>query len=204
LIQRGALRHRRGHRVFRKCAADKFERTIVALLFGLVFPVGTTLGASNTLYVSDQTYTVPQHGDACGTGTPTYCTIYAFAFGSTTPVTISKMAFGGHIAWLPTVTGSFTGGIFADDSTGTSVAFYPSGAPLPIVPSAFTGGLDPGTGSALAVDQLGNIFLAAPFNDAVYGFHYNTFAFQGFQQNVTPFEQLTSGVTLPNALAIVP
>jgi len=164
-------------------------------LSGLVDPQGIALDpTTGSVYVSDQTYS-PGPLYPCGSGgAGTYCTIYRYAAGSTSPTTFSSTSFGGDLAFVPNA------GLFADNSDGQAIAYYNTNGALPVTPYSSTASLSPGEGQGIAVDQLGNIFIAAPTNATVYAYHGLTFIYG----DVTPYLTITNGLTYPYNLAIVP
>jgi hypothetical protein len=163
-------------------------------LTGLVDPQGITLDpATNTVYVSDKTYSSGAY--PCGSnGAGTFCTIYRYAAGSTTPVTFSNASYGGDLVFVPNV------GLFADNFNGPDIAYYNTAGALPVTPLSSAADLSPGEGQGIAVDQLGNMFIAAPSNATVYAYHGLTFVYG----DTTPYLMITNGLTFPYNLAIVP
>ncbi|HZY99748.1 MAG TPA: hypothetical protein VFE36_09255 [Candidatus Baltobacteraceae bacterium] len=184
--------------------------TTPASLSGLVAPVGMALDpVTKTLYVSDQTQYTFGHPYPCSDATP--CALYAYTFGSwSSPTSIGNPAYAGDLAVLdetihPTPYDTVTiKGVFQDDADGTKFALYNTAFAPPVTPSAFTAGLDSGSAQAMVVDELGNMFVAATQIGSVYGYRYSTFNAGGTAESISPFVTLTSGLSNPHALAIVP
>jgi hypothetical protein len=163
-------------------------------LTGLLNPQGIALDpTTNALYVSDKTYSSGLY--PCGSGgAGTYCTVYRYAAGSTNPMTFSTTSYGGDLFLVPNV------GLFADNFNGPNIAFYNTAVPLPVTPLSSAADLSPGEGQGIAVDQLGNMFIAAPTNATVYAYHALTFVYG----DTTPYLTITNGLTYPYNLAIAP
>lgn len=179
------------------------------MLSGLVAPVGIALDQTNkTLYVSDQTQYTPAHPYGCVDSS--YCMLYAYAFGNwSSPVTVSNTAYAGDIQVIdetihPGGATLVLKAVFQDDADGSKFAMYRLNFSFPVTPDAWDAGLGQGTTQALAVDQLGNMFASAAFANGVYGYLYNNFEAGGTGQTITPFVTMTSGLSFPQALAIVP
>jgi hypothetical protein len=163
-------------------------------LSGLVNPQGIALDpTTGTVYVSDKTYSSGTY--PCGSGgAGTYCTIYSYPPNSTTPTTFSSTSYGGDLFLVPNL------GLFADNFNGPDIAYYNTHATLPVTPLSSAADLSPGEGQGIAVDQLGNMFVAAPTNATVYAYHGLTFIYG----DTTPYLSITNGLTYPYNLAIAP
>jgi hypothetical protein len=167
-------------------------------LTGFTRPVGMALDrGTKTLYVSDQTNFTVSNQAGCGSdGTPaTFCQILAYAFNATSPTVYSSKSYGGDLYYLPNV------GLFADTATGPEYAWYPSYSTPPVTPLAWTGNLNGRGSQGIAVDELGNPFVAVPTKGSVYGFLSTAIIYGG---SVAPNITLTNGLTYPYNLAIVP
>ncbi|HTA38955.1 MAG TPA: hypothetical protein VK760_07765 [Candidatus Acidoferrales bacterium] len=183
-------------------------------LAGLVDPV--SIAADQTgkrLFVSDQTNYIFQHPYQCGQGgAGHYCPVYEYNYAtnaSPPQQLVSSVGYGGNLQYVPdshTGFGSQSLGLFADNDYGTNFAYYAvNRLPIPLSnPPGFTGGLEPGTSQAIAVDGLGDVFSATGLNNTVPGFAFSTFSGGGEDQPVTAFVTMTNGLRAPAVLAITP
>ena len=184
--------------------------TTPVALSGLTAPVGLAVDTvTKTLYVSDQTNYTPAQPYQCNDSTP--CKVWAYTFGNWgSPASLATAAYAGDLAVLDESynDGSYgtltVKGVFQDNADGSKFAFYRTNQPLPVTTSAFTAGLDPGTTQAIAVDELGNMFVAAPLIGSVYGYRFSSINDGGTSEDVTPFVTMTNGISNPAHLAIVP